>query len=250
MADHSFTLNNGLLIPQFGDAETIDQVIKTAIKSGYRLIAPRDQGFDACYKAVLASLEQLKLDYIDLYLIHWPGTQKVALHNTINRDNRLGSWRALEKLYHEGRVKNIGVSNYTIRHLEELLAQAAVPPSVLQVEYHPLYAQPDLAQFCRKHCIQLQAYSSLGQGELLDGTFPVPLLEELAGKYQTTVAHLLLRWGLQHQAVVIPKSTHPDRIRDNLRCFDIEISSEDMEALDNLSETLPKKFCWDPKDVM
>ncbi|KAJ1982533.1 hypothetical protein H4R35_000256 [Dimargaris xerosporica] len=247
------------------DEDLVDTVITTAIRQGYRLIdtatvyqneaaigkalrkifddystysvtrrdlfvvsklAPRDQGFDACYNAVLRSLDKLGLEYIDLYLIHWPGTQKVPHDSDKNRANRQGSWRALERLQTEGKLRCIGVSNYTIQHLNELLSFATIIPSVLQIEFHPLYYQPELISYCQAHGIQLQAYSSLGQGELLDGSVPVPTLDRIAKRHQCSLPIVLLRWGLQHNAVVIPKSTQPTRIKENMTCINMTLSSE------------------------
>ncbi|KAJ1929806.1 hypothetical protein IWQ60_000835 [Tieghemiomyces parasiticus] len=191
-------------------------------------LAPRDQGYDACDRAVRASLARLQLDYIDLYLIHWPGTQKLPSDSDRNPINRLGSWRALEALKATGLVRHIGVSNYTMDHLRDLLSAAVVAPSVLQIEYHPLY-QPTalLLDLCQAHGIQLQAYSSLGQGRFLEGgSVPLPLLTALADRYQVPASAILLRWGIQHGAVVIPKSRDPQRIRDNIRCLDFELDIE------------------------
>ncbi|KAJ1981913.1 hypothetical protein H4R34_001895 [Dimargaris verticillata] len=246
------------------DEDLVDTVITTAIRQGYRLIdtatvyknesaigkalrsvfndystygvtrsdlfvvsklAPRDQGFNACYNAVLCSLDKLGLEYIDLYLIHWPGTQKVPHDSDKNRANRQGSWQALEKLQTEGKLRSIGVSNYTVQHLSELLSFANLVPSVLQVEFHPLHYQPELVSYCQTHGIQLQAYSSLGQGELLDGSVPIPTLDRIAQRHRCSVPVVLLRWGLQHNAVVIPKSTQPARIKENMTCINIELSS-------------------------
>ncbi|KAJ1657655.1 hypothetical protein IWQ61_002971 [Dispira simplex] len=271
------------------DPKTIDQVVKAGVKAGYRLIdtatgyrneeaigatlqdifahpdeygvtrsdifitsklAPADQGFDACYQAVQRSLKKLQLDYIDLYLIHWPGTQKLALKNPQNAINRRGSWEALEVHYREGRLRNIGISNYTMPHLCELLTYAQIPPAVLQSEFHPLYNTADVLQFCADHHIQFQAYSSFGEGALLNGTVSLPVVETIANKYHVTVPAVLLRWALQHRAGIIPKTRHPERIRDNLACFSFELSAEDMDALDQLSSNSMRKFAWDPTDTV
>ncbi|KAF9938622.1 hypothetical protein BGZ67_010642 [Mortierella alpina] len=283
-------------------------------------LAPKDQGYDACYKAVLDSLENLQMDYIDLYLIHWPGTAKLKLPDPQNATNRMESWHALEDLYHAKKLRSIGVSNYTINHLTMLverprhdhhhhstlsstdgssapagiprLARTMVVPHVHQFEMHPRLLQRDLLEFCDHHRIQVQAYSSLGEGRLISMTPPPPpamdahynsahmpgaldIMPDLIRKYfdsplppvfdlepvmdddeqrkadySKRSAQILLRWGLQHGAVVIPKSTRPERIRNNLDLFSFEIDVDDMNALDAYSvEGQRTRYCWDPTEV-
>ena len=174
-----------------------------------------DQGYDNTLAAFASSLEKLKTDYLDLYLIHWPKPLSAE------------SWRAMEKLYHEGKIRAIGVSNFLIHHLTELLKSAKVIPVINQVELHPQLAQPDLVKFCRSHKIAIQAWASLMQGKV----FKIPLIGELAAKYGKTHSQVALRWALQQGFVTIPKSTHPARIRENFAIFDFVISDEDMAKL-------------------
>ncbi|RAV19383.1 aldo/keto reductase [Paenibacillus contaminans] len=180
-----------------------------------------DLGYEQTLAAYEASLEKLGLDYLDLYLIHWPvkGKYKEA-------------WRALEALYREGRVKAIGVSNFQIHHLEDLMSEAQIKPMINQVEFHPRLTQKELLRFTKEQGIQLEAWSPLMQGELLDN----PLLLELAAKYGKSVAQIILRWDIQHCVITIPKSTKEHRIIENAAIFDFEMSQEDMERIDGLNQ--------------
>ncbi len=191
-----------------------------------------DQGYDSAIRACRASLLSLGLPWVDLYLIHWPGERK-----------RLESWRALVALREEGLCRAIGVSNYTIAHLEELAGASPVTPAVNQVEFHPFLFQETLLSYCKANGIVLEAYSPLTRGERLADR----RLVSVARKYGKTTAQLMLRWALQHGVVVIPKSSHPGRIRENADFYDFEISPEDMKTLDNLGET--SRFCWDPTGI-
>ncbi|KAF9352488.1 hypothetical protein BGX26_009720 [Mortierella sp. AD094] len=377
------------------DQATLDTCLLEALRSGYRLIdtasvyrnevaignslkrileenlvpgltrqdifltsklAPKDQGYEACYQAVLESLQNLQVDYIDLYLIHWPGTARLKLSHPQNSINRMGSWHALEDLYLAKKLRAIGVSNYTLTHLTQLVerprhldhshsqeddtttstlattleagsetqqtqrpmpARTMVIPHVHQFELHPRLLQKDIIQFCQHHKIQVQAYSSLGEGRLISLTPPPPpamdphynttpmpgaldIMPDLIRKYfpgtgdesglgdlhndvveseatldmnmdvdvdvksvvvmesdalrqkeySKRAAQILLRWGLQHGAVVIPKSTHPERIRDNINLFGFELDSADMNVLDAYSVQGERtRYCWDPTDV-
>lgn len=180
-----------------------------------------DLGYEQTLAAYEASLEKLGLDYLDLYLIHWPvkGKYKEA-------------WRALEALYRDGRVKAIGVSNFQIHHLEDLMSEAQIKPMINQVEFHPRLTQKELLRFTKEQGIQLEAWSPLMQGELLDN----PLLLELAAKYGKSVAQIILRWDIQHGVITIPKSTKEHRIIENAAIFDFELSQEDMERIDGLNQ--------------
>lgn len=193
-----------------------------------------DQGYDSAFKAFDESLGKLGLDYIDLYLIHWPVTGK-----------RSDSWRALREIYKSGRSKAIGVSNYTVRHLQELMAESKVVPAVNQVEFHPfIYKdQRELLEFCKAHDIIVEAYSPLAHGERLNDD----TITEIANKYNKTNGQILLRWAIQHGTVPIPKSSNPAHIQENLAVFDFELASRDMEALSNLSDG--GRTCWDPSDM-
>lgn len=180
-----------------------------------------DQGYDTTLAAFEKSLERLQLDYLDLYLIHWPG-----------KDKYKDTWRALEKLYKDGKIRAIGVSNFQVHHLEELLKDAEIKPMVNQVEFHPRLTQKELRDYCKKQGIQLEAWSPLMQGQLLDNE----VLTQIAEKYNKSVAQVILRWDLQHEVVTIPKSIKEHRIIENANIFDFELSQEDMDKIDALNQ--------------
>lgn len=205
-------------------------------------LSPRDQGSKA-RDGCLRSLEQLGLDYIDLFLIHWPGTQGIDVTDKRNPDNRAQSWATLEEFHAEGKFRAIGVSNYTVQHMQELLKSCRVVPAVLQVEFHPRLAQRELRELCEKSAVCFQAYSSLGTGVLLSD----PLVQELAERCEKTPAQVLLRWAVQQNVPVLPKSCRPDRVLENGRLFDFELSDSDMAKLSALD--CGEKFCWDPSLV-
>ena len=255
-------LNNGTFMPWLGlglykmtDAQEIDRAVKTALEVGYRAFdtatfyrnerfigkalrqsgIPRDEIFltskvwnDAQReKRTLAvfneSLEDLGTDYVDLYLIHWPV-----------RGYFKGTWQVLEKLYGEGRTRAIGTSNFHVHHLQDLMADSQVLPAVNQVEFHPYLYQSDLLEFCCSKNIQLEAWGPLMKGNIT-AKQPIAVLAE---KYRRTPAQIALRWDLQHEVVVIPKSSRPERILENSQIFDFELSPEDMSLLDGLNEGL------------
>ncbi|XP_069500967.1 glyoxal reductase-like [Ambystoma mexicanum] len=205
-------------------------------------LAPRDHGEDA-ERAALHSLHALDCDYLDLYLIHWPGKQGWKSDDPRNPECRRQSWVALEKLNKAGSLRTIGVSNYTEGHLKELLGNCQVRPAVLQVEYHPELAQRDLLRFCQMAGVQLQAYTSLGSGQLVDRKE----VRAVAAKCGRQPSQVLLRWALQQGIGVIPKSTHPERIMENFCLFDFELSPQEIEELDTLN--CDKRYCWDPSGV-
>jgi methylglyoxal/glyoxal reductase len=259
-------LNNGVEIPRLGlgvyqssPGRTTKHAVKYALNIGYRhidtaslygnevdvAIAIResglhreevfittkvwnnDQGYDSTLRACDESLRRLGLSYVDLYLIHWPV-------QGMSED----TWRAMIRLFHENKARAIGVSNYEIGDLKELLQNTDVRPAVNQVEFHPFLYQQDLLQFCEKNKIQLEAYSPLTRAQRLNH----PILLEAAKKYGKTSAQVLIRWGLQHGLVVIPKSIHEERIRQNSEVFDFQIRTEDMTLLDSLNENLRTVF--------
>ncbi|RDW16698.1 aldo/keto reductase [Oceanobacillus chungangensis] len=258
------TLHNGVKMPWFGigvfkveDGPELVDAVKFAIKHGYRSIDTAaiyeneegvgraiqqgiiesdirreelfitskvwnsDLGYESTLEAYETSLKKLGLDYLDLYLIHWPVQGKFK-----------EAWRALETLYKAGRVKAIGVSNFQIPHLEELMKDAEIKPMINQVEYHPRLTQKDIQAFCQKHEIQLEAWSPLMQGQLLDNR----LLQGIADKYNKSVAQVILRWDLQNGVVTIPKSTKEHRIIENSTVFDFELTKEEMQQIDALNQ--------------
>ncbi|MCU9602135.1 aldo/keto reductase [Pallidibacillus thermolactis] len=253
-------LHNGVKMPYFGlgvykveeGNEVIDSV-KTALEVGYRAIdtaalyeneegvgkaikesgIPRkeifvttkvwntDHGYEKTLKAFDKSISKLGLDYVDLYLIHWPG-----------KDTFLDTWRALEKLYRDGRVRAIGVSNFKPHHLQTLMEHSEEKPVINQVELHPYFQQKELREFCKQHDIVVEAWSPLGRGQVLDD----PVLAEIGKKYGKTPAQVTLRWHLQNDIVIIPKSVTPSRIKENADIFDFELTAEDMEQIDQLDK--------------
>ena len=260
----TISLQNGVEMPWLGlgvfkveEGQELVNAVKTAIKNGYRSIdtaaiygnevgvgqgvreALKENGLaredlfvtskvwnsELGYESTLAAYEEslmkLGLDYLDLFLIHWPvkGKYKEA-------------WKALETLYKEGRVKAIGVSNFQVHHLEDLMKDAEVKPMVNQVEYHPRLTQKKLKAFCKEQNIQLEAWSPLMQGQLLNNVE----LQEIAEKYGKSVAQVILRWDLQNGVITIPKSTKEHRIVENASVFDFELTAEDIARIDSLNQ--------------
>ena len=255
------TLNNGVEMPYLGlgtygpeRGEQVQHSIRYALKCGYRLIdtaasygneravglavaasaIPRseifvttkvwnaDQGYDQTYRACHKSLAELGLEYVDLYLIHWPVEKQLTLE----------TWRAMIRLRDEGKCRAIGVANFTIGQLEYLLAETAVIPVVNQVEFHPFCCPKKLLDFCQEHDIQMEAYSPLANGRRWNSS----VIEAIATRDCRTYAQVMLRWALQHDVVVVPKSSHESRIKGNTEVFDFDLAPDDMAALDALNE--------------
>lgn len=261
------TLHNGVAMPWLGlgvwkskEGSEVVEAVKMALSAGYRSIDTAaaygneagvgqgiaasgvkreeifvttkvwnaDQGYDTTLAAFDTSMDKLGLDVLDLYLIHWPTKGKYK-----------ETWKALEKLYKDGKVRAIGVCNFQTHHLEDLMRDAEIVPMVNQVEYHPLLTQKPLLAYCKQHNIQLEAWSPLMQGNL-----DQPELAKLADKYGKTPAQIILRWDLQHGVITIPKSVRQHRIEENAAIFDFELNSEDMAAIDALNEN--RRFGPDP----
>jgi diketogulonate reductase-like aldo/keto reductase len=264
-------LNNGIDIPRVGlgvyqapRGEETRAAVREALRIGYRHIdtariygnekdvgaavresgLPRkeifittklwndDQGYDSALRAFDASFGRLDLDYVDLYLLHWPVPRK-----------RLDSWRALEKLLADGRVRSIGVSNFMVQHLDELLAHAKVVPAMNQIELSPFLQQREVRARCAEHGIIVEAYSPLTRGLRLRH----PTIVRVAERVKRSPAQILLRWSLQHDLVTLPKSTHAARIAENAALFDFELGADDMRELDALEEGLVTG--WDPREA-
>lgn len=191
-----------------------------------------EQGYECTFKTVETSLNKLQTDYLDLYLIHWPMGQR-----------SVETWKAMEKLYAQGKLKAIGVSNFLIPHLQFLMTHTDIKPMVNQYEFHPQLTQPVLYQFCKNHGIQPEAWRPIMKGQVND----IPLLKEIAAKYGKTPVQLVLRWDLQKGVVTIPKSVHSERIRSNADIFDFEIDEEDMKRIDALDKNY--RLGDDPNDL-
>ncbi len=189
------------------------------------------QGYDATLQACDESLDRLGLDYVDLYLIHWPATKK-----------RHDSWRAMGQLLSDGKIKAAGVSNFTIEHLQDLMHHSDLLPAVNQVEFHPFIYQQQkpLLKYCADQGILVEAYSPLRR---LGGTAPKEI-ESIAGRYHKSAQQVVLRWCLQHGTLPLPRSGNPAHIKSNLDIFDFELSGADMKVLDSLSDG--ERVTWDP----
>ncbi|KAI9189954.1 hypothetical protein H9P43_001387 [Blastocladiella emersonii ATCC 22665] len=214
-------------------------------------IAPADQGEDKAYAAVLTSLSKLRLEYLDLMLIHWPGASKLAPSSPENAALRAGTWQALERHVREGRVRHIGVSNYTVAHLDQLVAHATIPPAVLQIELHPWYAPADVLAWCNAHGVVVEAYSSLGEGYFVDRE-RVPEFPEVdapAARLGTSRAAVLLAWARTRGWVTLPKARSEARLREDLASAAVELLPAEVAALDALTAK-GHKFCWDPVSVL
>ncbi|XP_030759890.1 uncharacterized protein LOC115885202 [Sitophilus oryzae] len=208
-------------------------------------LSPDDQGPSA-YKALQESVKKLDTDYVDLYLIHWPGAYKTNASNTNNSRLRDESWKLMVQGVKDGLTKNIGVSNYLVRHLEQLLANDhGIKPAVNQVEWHPHYHPEDLLEYCRKNNILLQAYSSLGGSGNTD-LIKDPKVVEIAKKLGKSPAQVLLRWALQQNLAIIPKARSKHHIEENID-LNFNIPEEDMQTLNSFSTN---KYSWDPATIV
>lgn len=191
-----------------------------------------DQGYDSTMRAFEESTKKLGIDYIDLYLIHWPQT-----------GTREKTWEALVNLYQNRYARAIGISNYTQKHIAEMIDKTEIIPTVNQVEMTPYLYQKELSDYCKEHKIVVEAYSPLVRGK----KFNDKKLENIAIKYNKSMAQILIRWSLEKGFVVIPKSVNPIRIKENIDVFDFEINDSDMQLLDSLNENY--RVAWDPSKV-
>jgi 2,5-diketo-D-gluconate reductase A len=255
------TLNDGNAIPQLGfgvwqvENDQAKPAVAAALRSGYRLIdtaqgydneqgvgraiaeggVPRDElfitsklrnsahAYDQAIDAFNLSLEKLGLDYLDMFLIHWPVPEQ---------DKYVDAWRALVELKNQGRIRSIGVSNFLPDHIDRIVDATGVVPAVNQLELHPKYQQQDIRDFHSEHNIAIECYSPLGSGSVLKH----PVLEEIAGKYGRNVSQVILRWELDQGLIVIPKSTHADRIEQNIDVFSFSLEEEDSDRIDTLND--------------
>jgi len=264
----TYKLNNGIAIPAIGlgtylskpGVETYDTVL-FAIQNGWRHIDTAafykneedvaraindsgisrekifvttklwndDQGYDKALKAFETSMNKFGFEYLDLYLIHWPV-----------KDKRKESWKALERLYDEKVIRSIGVSNYTIRHMQEIYSYANVIPVVNQIEFSPYLYQKALLEFCEANGTLIEAYTPLTRGKKLKE----PILRTIAEKYKKTPAQMLIKWALQVHTIVLPKSVNFNRINENADVFDFEISTVDMDTMNHWNENF--RTSWDP----
>lgn len=208
----------------YGNEESVGEAVKTSgIPREEIFVTTKvwnsDQGFQPTWEAFCRSLEKLDMEYIDLYLVHWPV-----------RDKFVETWEALEEIYRKKLVRAIGVSNFLIHHLDVLLDRSGIPPMVNQVEFHPLLVQNDLLSYCRENDIQYQAWSPIMKGRVND----IPLLQELGRKYGKTPVQITLRWDLQKGVVTIPKSVQKERIIQNADIFDFELDPGEIQKIDAL----------------
>ncbi|HCN58461.1 MAG TPA: aldo/keto reductase [Exiguobacterium sp.] len=255
------TLNNGLVMPQLGygvfkvPEQEVYEAVREALRVGYRSIdtamiyeneagvgralkdsgIPRkeiflttkvwnkDQGYEQTLAAFETSLTKLGVDYVDLYLIHWPMPDE---------DLYMDTWRALEQLYRDGKTKAIGVSNFHIPHLTRVLEEGTVVPVVNQIELHPFLSQEAIREFCQKNGIVVEAWSPLMKGR---DALTEPVITEIAARHGKTPAQVVLRWHLQHGIIAIPKSVTPSRIQENLDIFEFMLSPDDMQQIDQLN---------------
>ncbi|MGV8151134.1 MAG: aldo/keto reductase [Candidatus Woesearchaeota archaeon] len=270
--DSRLKLNDGNMIPLLGfgtwqipDGAPVEECVLTALKCGYRLvdtarIYDNERGVGNAVRRAIASgikredifvttklwnsdyndpekafnesLKRLGLEYIDLYLLHWPVIGK-----------RVKTWKVLEELKNTGKVRSIGVSNFTISQLKELIDNSRIIPAVNQVEFSPWLYQKELLDFCKEHNIVLEAYSPLTRGRMLNN----PILVNIAKKYLRSPAQIILRWAIQQDIVVIPKSLDPIKIKENSQLYDFEITNSDMNTLNSLNNNL--RLCWNPEEL-
>ena len=210
-------------------------------------LGPKDHGRGKCRVGCLKSIAELDCGYLDLFLIHWPGVQGKKPEDNSNKQERLESWRDMEELFNEGKIRAIGVSNFEQRHLEDLLRDCSVKAAVLQIEHHPHLVQHSLVKYCKENDIHFQAYSSLGTTSDDNRLLTDPVVLELAETHQKRAAQILLRWAVQQGIGVIPKSTNPEHIRNNIDIFSFCLSDSEVSKLSSLDSQ--HHYCWNPSSV-
>ena len=264
---NNLILNDGNEIPQLGygtyklTGHEGTEAVQNAINNGYKLIdtaafynneeavgrgiwesdVDRDQlfittklwrehlGYQSAKREFNKSLQRLNLEYIDLYLIHWPANAKN--YNNWQKTNA-DTWKGMEELQAEGKIKSIGVSNFWPKHLEALFLTANVKPAVNQIEFHPGYWQKEVVEYCKSLQIALEAWSPFARGEV----FSNPTLQQIAKHHQKSVAQICLRWVIQHDIIAIPKSSSIERMQENKAIFDFELSSDQMQQINKLPQ--------------
>ncbi|WP_413628182.1 aldo/keto reductase [Fructilactobacillus vespulae] len=267
--DSTVTLNNGVKMPQLGlgvwrsDNETAAQSVRFALANGYRAIDTAkqygneagvgvglkqglaenglnredvflttkafngDAGYQSTLDAFNGQLERLQTSYVDLLIIHWP----------VN-DKYIDTWRALETIYREGKARAIGVSNFDIHRMKDLMKHTSIKPVLNQMEFNPLEQETDIKEFCDENDILLEAWSPLGHGDTLKN----PQIQKVADKYNKSTAQVIIRWELQRGVITIPKSTHEEYIKQNADVYDFELSDADVALIDSLD--LDKRSLW------
>ena len=262
----TYTLSNGVNIPCVGfgtwqtpNGETAINSVLEAIKCGYRHIDTAacygneesvgkaiklsrinreelfvtsklwntDQGYESTLKAFNKTIKDLGLDYLDLYLIHWP---VVKGHKEDWKESICETWKAFEKLYSEGKIRAIGVSNFKPHHLKVIFENCNIKPMVNQIELHPSHNQDETVKFCRNNNILVEAWGPLSTGRI----FKVKEMQDIANKYNKSIAQITLRWHIQNEILPLPKSVTPNRIKENSMIFDFKLLKEDMELIQNL----------------
>lgn len=215
-------------------------------------LGPKEHGYEEAKASLRASVDAVGMGPLDLYLVHWPGKGGIAPDSTEHRKYRRDTWRALEEGVEEGLTRYIGVSNYEPKHLDEMSGYAKIKPLVNQVELHPLYPNTAVVECCNRLGVQVQAYSSLAQGKLLDKSFleSHPLITELINKKSITAGQLFLAWALHKGYAVIPKSVTPARIKENIKSIEVSLTNEEIRIIDGLKDDADAgKVCWDPSIV-
>lgn len=275
----SFQLNNGLIIPSIGfgtwqtpNGDTAERIVSFAIQNGYKHIDTAaiyeneqgvgkgikesgvdrsslfvtskvwnaDRGYETTLKAFEKTLRDLQLDYLDLYLIHWPANKKqFANWEEINAE----TWHAMEELHAAGKIKSIGLSNFLPHHIEALLKTAKVVPAVNQIEFHPGFMQEETVAYCKQKGIVVEAWSPLGSGAILGNE----VIKGIGEKYGKSVAQVIIRWVLQHDVLPLVKSITPSRVIENLEVADFELSAEDMRTIDAMKDC--GGSCTNPDEV-